>query len=83
MDYLYYKAINWDDIKDNFDKYMWERLTTNFWLDIRIPITNDQTDWQQLSDTQQQAITRMLAGNQKLAPLLFATIGELNKKNPY
>ena len=36
MDYLYYKAINWDDIKDNFDKYMWERLTTNFWLDIRI-----------------------------------------------
>ncbi|MCE2137624.1 ribonucleoside-diphosphate reductase, partial [Streptococcus thermophilus] len=59
MDYLYYKAINWDDIKDNFDKYMWERLTTNFWLDIRIPITNDQTAWQQLSDTQQQAITRM------------------------
>lgn len=67
MDYLYYKAINWDDIKDNFDKYMWERLTTNFWLDIRIPITNDQTDWQQLSDTQQQAITRMLAGTSMLA----------------
>ncbi|WDF83213.1 ribonucleotide-diphosphate reductase subunit beta [Lacticaseibacillus pabuli] len=67
MDYLYYKAINWDDIKDNFDKYTWEKLTTNFWLDIRIPVTNDQPAWQQLADTQQQAITRMLAGASMLA----------------
>ncbi|WEZ93276.1 ribonucleotide-diphosphate reductase subunit beta (plasmid) [Lactiplantibacillus plantarum] len=67
MDYLYYKAINWDDIKDNFDKYTWEQLTTNFWLDIRIPVTNDQPAWQQLADTQQQAITRMLAGASMLA----------------
>ncbi len=31
------------------------------------PSRNDQTAWQQLSDTQQQAITRMLAGTSMLA----------------
>ena len=47
MSYLYYKAINWDEIEDNVDKYTWEQLTTNFWLDIRVPVTNDQPNWAQ------------------------------------
>lgn len=63
MDYLYYKAINWDQIEDNFDKYTWEQLTSNFWLDIRVPIANDITAWQALPANAQTAIANMLASS--------------------
>ncbi|MFZ2589041.1 ribonucleotide-diphosphate reductase subunit beta [Paucilactobacillus nenjiangensis] len=63
MDYLYYKAINWDQIEDNFDKYTWEQLTSNFWLDIRVPIANDITAWQALPANEQTAISNMLASS--------------------
>lgn len=63
MDYLYYKAINWDQIEDNFDKYTWEQLTSNFWLDIRVPIANDITAWQALPANEQTAIANMLASS--------------------
>ncbi|MEJ6400030.1 ribonucleotide-diphosphate reductase subunit beta [Nicoliella lavandulae] len=61
MDYLYYQAINWDQVDDPFDKTIWEQLTTNFWLDIRIPINNDQASWQALDDSEQQNLNQLLA----------------------
>lgn len=67
MSYLYYKAINWDEIEDNVDKYTWEQLTTNFWLDIRVPVTNDQPNWAQLPAAAQQQIGQQLAASSLLA----------------
>ena len=37
----YYKAINWNAIEDVIDKSTWEKLTEQFWLDTRIPLSND------------------------------------------
>ena len=36
-----YIAINWNDIEDMIDKLTWEKLTEQFWLDTRIPLSND------------------------------------------
>ena len=36
--FLYYKAINWNEIEDELDNATWERATSLFWLDNRIPI---------------------------------------------
>ncbi len=40
--YLYYKAINWNVIEDELDNVVWERATSLFWLDTRIPIEEDR-----------------------------------------
>jgi ribonucleoside-diphosphate reductase beta chain len=61
MSYLYYKAINWDETEDRFDQTTWEKLTNNFWLDTRIPLTQDQKNWQNLTWPMQQQIGNMLA----------------------
>lgn len=45
----YYEAINWNEIEDVIDKSTWEKLTEQFWLDTRIPLSNDLDDWRRLS----------------------------------
>ncbi|MDF7637437.1 class 1b ribonucleoside-diphosphate reductase subunit beta [Leuconostocaceae bacterium ESL0958] len=41
-----YQAVNWNYIEDALDKATWEKLTQQFWLDTRIPISNDLRNWQ-------------------------------------
>lgn len=33
--------INWNTISDQVDKDVWDRLTSNFWLPEKIPVSND------------------------------------------
>lgn len=61
MAYLYYKAINWDETEDEFDAVIWEQLTNNFWLDIRVPIAEDQAAWAALPQATQTTIGRAIA----------------------
>lgn len=42
-----YKAINWNNLEDQIDKATWEKLTEQFWLDTRIPLSNDLADWRE------------------------------------
>lgn len=58
----YYKAINWDDIEDMIDKLTWEKLTEQFWLDTRIPVSNDLDHWRQLSQAEQEVIDKVFGG---------------------
>ena len=50
----YYKAINWNAIEDVIDKSTWEKLTEQFWLDTRIPLSNDLDDWRKLSNQEKR-----------------------------
>src|SRR5699024_6122680 len=36
-----YQAINWNHIEDDKDLEVWNRLTTNFWLPEKVPLSND------------------------------------------
>lgn len=67
MDYLYYKAINWDEQEDQVDQATWLKLTNNFWLDTRVPITDDQPSWHALTAQQQAQVGHALAGRALLS----------------
>ena len=58
----YYEAINWNEIEDMIDKSTWEKLTEQFWLDTRIPLSNDLDDWRKLSDVEKDLVGKVFGG---------------------
>ncbi|MBD3949798.1 class 1b ribonucleoside-diphosphate reductase subunit beta [Tuanshanicoccus lijuaniae] len=57
-----YLAINWNQIEDMVDKLTWEKLTEQFWLDTRIPLSNDLDDWRTLSHAEKDMIGKVFGG---------------------
>lgn len=58
----YYYAINWNEIEDVIDKATWEKLTEQFWLDTRIPLSNDLGDWRELSPLEKTTVGHVFGG---------------------
>ena len=58
----YYAAINWNEIEDVIDKSTWEKLTEQFWLDTRIPLSNDLDDWRTLSAEEKDLVGKVFGG---------------------
>lgn len=57
-----YTAINWNTVEDMVDKLTWEKLTSQFWLDTRVPVSNDVADWRKLPDNEKDLVAKVLAG---------------------
>ncbi|MBW1605991.1 class 1b ribonucleoside-diphosphate reductase subunit beta [Lactobacillus sp. Sy-1] len=57
-----YKAINWNAINDEIDKATWEKLTEQFWLDTRIPLSNDLHDWRSLDEDHKWVVSHVFGG---------------------
>ena len=57
-----YTAINWNNIEDELDKATWEKLTQQFWLDTRIPISNDLRHWRGNMTPQEQKTMNLVFG---------------------
>lgn len=57
-----YIAINWNSIEDMIDKLTWEKLTEQFWLDTRIPLSNDLDDWRLLSAAERDMVAKVFGG---------------------
>lgn len=57
-----YVAVNWNDIEDMIDKLTWEKLTEQFWLDTRIPLSNDLDDWRTLSAEEKDMVAKVFGG---------------------
>ncbi|SJZ43489.1 ribonucleoside-diphosphate reductase beta chain [Pilibacter termitis] len=62
MSKTYYKAINWNELEDAIDKSTWEKLTEQFWLDTRIPLSNDLDDWRKLSEEEKTLVGHVFGG---------------------
>lgn len=56
------KAINWNSIPDDKDLEVWDRLTGNFWLPEKVPVSNDIPSWRTLTDYEQTATMRVFTG---------------------
>ncbi|PZO85093.1 MAG: class 1b ribonucleoside-diphosphate reductase subunit beta, partial [Micavibrio aeruginosavorus] len=56
------KAINWNRIEDDKDLEVWNRLTGNFWLPEKVPLSNDIQSWATLSPEEQQLTIRVFTG---------------------
>lgn len=58
----YYTAINWNAVEDMIDKSTWEKLTEQFWLDTRIPLSNDLDDWRKLPQAEKDLVGYVFGG---------------------
>lgn len=56
------EAINWNRIQDEKDVEVWNRLTSNFWLPEKVPLSNDIKTWGTLSPEEQKTTMRVFTG---------------------
>jgi ribonucleoside-diphosphate reductase beta chain len=56
------RAINWNRLQDDKDLEIWNRLTVNFWLPEKVPLSNDIQSWSQLTEDERQLTIRVLTG---------------------
>lgn len=56
------QAINWNRLEDDKDLEVWERLTSNFWLPEKVPVSNDIPSWGTLTDAEKTLTTRVFTG---------------------
>ena len=55
-------AINWNRVEDDKDSEVWDRLTGNFWLPEKVPLSNDIQSWATLTDAEKNMTTRVFTG---------------------
>lgn len=57
-----FHATNWNAIEDPKDKEVWDRLTGNFWLPEKVPLSNDIPSWGTLKDSEKLATMKVFTG---------------------
>ncbi|WP_344311047.1 class 1b ribonucleoside-diphosphate reductase subunit beta, partial [Brevibacterium samyangense] len=55
-------AINWNRIQDDVDAEVWDRLTANFWLPEKVPLSNDIQSWNTLTPEEKTLTMRVFTG---------------------
>ena len=56
------QAINWNRLVDDKDLEVWDRLTGNFWLPEKVPLSNDVQSWATLNPAEKNMTTRVFTG---------------------
>ncbi|HWL57236.1 MAG TPA: class 1b ribonucleoside-diphosphate reductase subunit beta [Paracoccus sp. (in: a-proteobacteria)] len=56
------KAINWNRLDDEKDLEVWNRLTVNFWLPEKVPLSNDVQSWATLRPAERELTIRVFTG---------------------
>lgn len=56
------RAINWNAIQDPKDLEVWNRVTANFWLPEKVPLSNDLPSWGTLTEKERQTVLRVFTG---------------------
>ena len=70
------RPINWNDISDDKDLEVWNRLTANFWLPEKVPLSNDLPHWRELDQVERTLTMRVFTGLTML-DTVQATVGEI------
>ncbi|QFQ87033.1 class 1b ribonucleoside-diphosphate reductase subunit beta [Paracoccus kondratievae] len=56
------RAINWNRLEDEKDLEVWNRLTVNFWLPEKVPLSNDVQSWATLRSEERELTIRVFTG---------------------
>ena len=56
------RPINWNKIEDEVDLIVWNRLTANFWLPEKVPLSNDIQAWGNLTEEERILTMRVFTG---------------------
>src|SRR5690606_26262765 len=71
------QAINWNRIEDEKDLEVWNRLTGNFWLPEKVPLSNDIQSWNTLT-AQEQTLTMRVFTGLTLLDTIQGTVGAVS-----
>ncbi|WP_332065863.1 class 1b ribonucleoside-diphosphate reductase subunit beta [Bartonella sp. CB189] len=55
-------AVNWNRLHDEKDLEVWNRLTGNFWLPEKVPLSNDIPSWASLTEEERKLTIRVFTG---------------------
>lgn len=56
------RPVNWNKIEDPIDLEVWNRLTQNFWLPEKVPISNDIQSWGTLRPEEKELSMHVFTG---------------------
>ena len=70
-------AINWNTIPDEKDLEVWDRLTGNFWLPEKVPVSNDLPSWKTLTEKEKETTMRVFTGL-TLLDTIQGTVGAIS-----
>ncbi len=56
------RPVNWNKIEDPIDLDVWNRLTSNFWLPEKVPLSNDIQSWETLKPSEKLLTMRVFTG---------------------
>jgi len=62
------RPVNWNKIEDPIDLDVWNRLTSNFWLPEKVPLSNDIQSWGTLKPHERLLTMRVFTGLTLLDP---------------
>ena len=54
--------INWNKIEDETDLLVWNKLVSQFWIDTKIPLSNDLKTWAKMTDEEKLVTMRVFIG---------------------
>ena len=71
------RPVNWNKVEDPIDLEVWNRLTANFWLPEKVPISNDLQSWSTLRDHEKLLTVRAFTGLTML-DTIQGTVGSMS-----
>jgi len=71
------RPINWNKIEDSVDLDVWNRLTQNFWMPEKVPISNDVQSWENLRPHEQKLTMHVFTGLTML-DTIQGTVGSMS-----
>lgn len=54
--------VNWNRLADPFDKEIWDKLTSQYWIDTKVPLSNDIISWGKMSEAEQETTKKVFVG---------------------
>ncbi|MEN9956123.1 MAG: hypothetical protein RLY34_930 [Actinomycetota bacterium] len=71
------RPVNWNKLEDSMDLDVWNRLTSNFWLPEKVPMSNDIPSWATLTP-QEQNLTRHVFTGLTMLDTIQGTVGAIS-----
>ncbi len=71
------RPVNWNKIEDPIDLDVWNRLTSNFWLPEKVPMSNDLQSWATLRPEEKLLTMRVFTGL-TLLDTIQGTVGAIS-----
>ena len=71
------RPVNWNKIEDPMDLDVWNRLTSNFWLPEKVPMSNDLQSWATLRPEEKLLTMRVFTGL-TLLDTIQGTVGAIS-----